>query len=291
MKSAQRNPRSDSRPHNPSVAFREFVEGRYWPSASATLSPVWAETVEQYHLPTLLDAFGTSPLTAIDPEQIERWWGTLRRGTLAAATANKLLFRLKHVFKKAVEWGYLVENPARGIRKSREPRGRVKWLTDAQRDVLVQRANPDLRLYLVAAQYTGARRRSLLELREQDVDFERSTVTFRATKNGDDYSVPLHPKLSEVLRARLTGQPDAYLLPRYTAGALSRAFKRLALRAGLTDYRFHDLRHDLASRLACHGANQRLIMDVLGHRDPRASVRYTHLSHGAIKQTMEACLA
>lgn len=291
MTRGQRHLRSEFRPHNSTVAFRAFVEGRYWPSASATLSPVWAETVERYHLPVLLDAFGEHPLTAICAEQIECWWGTLRRGTLAAATTNKLLVRLSHVFKKAVEWGYLDENPARGIRKAREPRGRVKLFTDAQRDVLVQEANPDLRLYLLTAQYTGARRRSLLELREQDVDCERGTVTFRATKNGGDYSVPLHPTLSEVLRARLTGQPDAYLLPRYTPGALSRAFKRLALRSGLTDCRFHDLRHDLASRLACHGANQRLIMDVLGHRDLRSTVRYTHLSHQTIKQTLEACLA
>lgn len=273
------------------LLFSSFVCSQYWPAAKATLSPVWADTVAQYHLPALLDAFGACPLATIDAEQIERWWGSLRQGTLGPATANKRLFRLKHIFRKAMEWGYRVDNPARGIRKQREPRGRVKWLTNAQRDQLVQRANPALRLYLFAAQYTGARRRSLLELRERDVDFERSTVTFRATKNGDDYSVPLHPKLREVLQGRLTGQPGAYLLPRYTAGALSRAFKRLALRSGLTDYRFHDLRHDLATRLACHGANQRLIMDVLGHRDPRASVRYTHLSHAAIQQTMEACLS
>ena len=274
-----------------SLLFATFVQTRYWPAAKATLSPVWADTVEQYHLPALIEEFGVLALTGIDPEHIERWWGTLRQDTMAPATANKRLFRLKHIFKKAVEWGYRVDNPARGIRKHREPRGRVKWLTNAQRDQLVQQANPDLRLYLLAAQYTGARRRSLLELREQDVDFERNTVTFRATKNGDDYSVPLHPKLREMLHGRLTGQREAYLLPRYTAGGLSRAFKRLALRSGLADYRFHDLRHDLATRLACHGANQRLIMDVLGHRDPRASVRYTHLSHDAIKQTMEACLS
>ncbi|WP_413935151.1 tyrosine-type recombinase/integrase [Nitrospira sp. BLG_1] len=272
------------------LPFATFVQRQYWPAAKATLSAVWADTVEHYHLPTLIKEFGASPLADIEAEQVERWWGVLLQSNLAPATANKRLFRLKHIFKKAVEWGYRADNPARGIRKQRESRGRVKWLSNAQRDQLVQRANPELRLYLVAAQYTGARRRSLLELREQDVDFERSTVTFRATKNGEDYSVPLHPKLRELLQERLTGQPEAYLLPRYTAGALSRAFKRLALRSGLTDYRFHDLRHDLATRLACHGANQRLIMDVLGHRDPRASVRYTHLSHAAIKQTMEACL-
>ncbi len=272
------------------LLFATFVQTQYWPSVSATLSSVWAETVEQYHLPVLIDAFGASALTAIAPEQIECWWGTLRRGSLAAATANKLLVRLSHVFKKAVEWGYLAENPTRAIRKAREPRGRVTLLTDAQRDTLVQQANADLRLYLLTAQYTGARRRSLLELRERDVDCERGTVTFRATKNGDDYSVPLHSTLSEILRTRLTGQPDAYLLPRYTPGALSRAFKRLALRSGLTDCRFHDLRHDLASRLASHGANQRLIMDVLGHRDLRSTVRYTHVRHDTIKQTLEACL-
>src|SRR5262249_7675628 len=62
-------------------------------------------------------------------------------------------------------------------------------------------------------------------------------------------------------------------------------FRRLARRIGLRDFRFYDLRHDLGTRLAINKQNQRVIMDVLGHRDPRMSVRYTHAarcvaSHG-----------
>jgi len=49
-----------------------------------------------------------------------------------------------------------------------------------------------------------------------------------------------------------------------------------ASRIGLRDFRFHDLRHDLGTRLARHRHSQRVIMDVLGHKDPRMSVRYTH---------------
>lgn len=44
------------------------------------------------------------------------------------------------------------------------------------------------------------------------------------------------------------------------------------------DYTFHDLRHDVASTLTMGGANQRTVMEILGHRDPRMTLRYQHLA-------------
>jgi integrase len=44
---------------------------------------------------------------------------------------------------------------------------------------------------------------------------------------------------------------------------ISQAFRRLARRLGLGDLRFHDLRHDLGTRLARNRQSQRVIMSVL----------------------------
>jgi len=56
------------------------------------------------------------------------------------------------------------------------------------------------------------------------------------------------------------------------------AFGRLARNLGLADLRFHDLRHDAASMPTMAGVPQRTIMALLGHRDPRMTLRYQHLS-------------
>ena len=100
----------------------------------------------------------------------------------------------------------------------------------------------------------------------------------------------MHPTLRAALEPRRTGNGDAHILTHYQPAALSRACKRLALKLGLGDYRFHDTRHDVASRLAVAGTNQRMIMQVLGHKDPRASIRYTHPNKAAVAKAMLAAL-
>lgn len=273
-----------------SILFSTFVEQRYWPAVQVELNAAWRETVERYHLPGLIESFGKLELGKITAEAVQVWWSQLRRQRRAPATCNKLLIRLKHILSRAVEWRYLSQSPAEYLKRAPETRGRVRFFSNAQRTQLIEKANPSLKLYLLAASYTGGRRRSLLELREKDIDWEEGLITFRATKNGEDHTLPLHPALRVVLEPRRTGQGEAYILPRYQPAALSRAFKRLARRLGLEDYRFHDTRHDVASRLAQAGANQRVIMDVLGHKDPRASIRYTHLTHAAVAGAMKAAL-
>jgi integrase len=63
--------------------------------------------------------------------------------------------------------------------------------------------NPALRLYILGALQTGARRGELLGLRWADVDFRARTLTFRQTKNGDARTVPM----TETLRGALHGLP------------------------------------------------------------------------------------
>jgi integrase len=69
---------------------------------------------------------------------------------------------------------------------------------------------------------------------------------------------------------------------------LSRSFARLVDRLNLHNLTFHDLRHDAASTLTMAGVSQRAIMEILGHRDPRMTVRYQHLAPGHLKDAMRA---
>ena len=69
---------------------------------------------------------------------------------------------------------------------------------------------------------------------------------------------------------------------------LSRAFASLAKRLGLHDLHFHDLRHDAGSTLTMAGVPQRTIMAILGHRDPRMTMRYQHLAPAHLHDAMKA---
>ena len=83
----------------------------------------------------------------------------------------------------------------RKITKPREPRGRVRFLSDQERHQLLKACqaseNPYLHTIVVLALATGARREELLGVRWPDVDLKRGTLTFHETKNGERRVVPL----------------------------------------------------------------------------------------------------
>jgi integrase len=87
------------------------------------------------------------------------------------------------------EWQWCADNPVRKVSKPKEPRGRVRFLSDEERQKLLESckvsSNPYLYIIVVLALSTGARRGELLTLYWPDVDLKRRTLTFRETKNGE----------------------------------------------------------------------------------------------------------
>lgn len=82
--------------------------------------------------------------------------------------------------------------------------------------------------------------------------------------------------------------PEARVFPERDPHVLTRSFARLVRRLGVHDLTFHDLRHDVASTLTMAGVSQRTIMEILGHRDPRMTLRYQHLTPGYLKEAMRS---
>lgn len=276
------------------ISLRDFVERRYWPTVRPTLS-LW----EQRRARAILDAqilprFGGKRLSGLHREDIERWQAERLQGkgdhrAVSGSTANKELMRLKHFLNRAVAWGYLRDSPARLVKKSKEAPGRIRYLTHEEQQKLINGSPASLRPYVIAALQTGARRGELLSLRWADVDMRAGTVTFPKTKNGDSRTVPM----TNTLRALLTSLPrsldhDARVLPEWEPPALTVAFGRLVRSLGLADLRFHDLRHDAASTLTMAGVPQRTIMALLGHRDPRMTLRYQHLTPDHLRDAVRA---
>jgi len=269
------------------IRLREFVEKRYWPTVKAGLSAseqVRSTAILNKHI---VPRFGGLKLVGLRREAIESWQSE-RLAAVSGSTANKELMRLKHLLNRAVAWGYLKASPAKAVKKAKEAPGRVRYLADGEREALLSGANPTLRTYIVAALNTGGRRGELLALRWDDVDMKAGTVTFRETKNGDRRVV----RMNKTLKALLASLPrpingDTHVFPQRDPLVLTRNFARLVRRLGMKDLKFHDLRHDVASRLTMNHVGQRAVVEVLGHRDPRMTMRYQHLAPDHMRDVME----
>jgi integrase len=197
------------------------------------------------------------------------------------ATTVRYMAALSHLFSVAVrEWGWCEDNPCKRVTKPAEPRGRVRYLFDAERAKLLtacrESDHPDLYLVVLLALSTGGRRSEILGLRWPEVNLQDETVTFLDTKNNDRRTVSVDPAALAILKDRsrirhlhtdkvLTG-PD----PRA-------AWESAVKAAGIDDFHFHDLRHSAASYLAMSGATAPEIAAVLGHRTLAMVKRYSHI--------------
>lgn len=202
---------------------------------------------------------------------------TARKNPTSPATVVRYLAALSHAFSVATkEWGWIEDNPCRKVTKPKEPRGRVRFLDDGERERLLEAcqksASPDLYPAVVLALSTGARQQEVLGLRWPQVDLARKVAILHETKNGERRVLPLAGPALELLRARAkVRRLDTDLVfPGRTRPPkpvdLRTPFETALKVAAIEDFRWHDLRHTAASYLAMNGASLAEIAEILGHK-------------------------
>ena len=204
------------------------------------------------------------------------------------ATVNRYLAALSHACTVAVkEWGWLEDNPVSKVSRFRESQGRVRFLDDGERVRLLEACKaapyPHLYLIVVLALSTGARKGEIMGLRWPQVDFARLVIVFHDTKNKERRVLPLAGRALDVLRTheKVRRSDTDLLFPGHKPDRpfdIRAGWEGALAKAGIADFRFHDLRHSAASYLAMNGATLAEIAEVLGHKTLQMVKRYAHLS-------------
>lgn len=238
---------------------------------------------ERRYLKRLIDHFGTSPLAAIDQAALDRAAKVLCP-KVGSATVNRQVYTpvsavLKHAHKRG-----LCE--LRRIERPRQPKGRVRWLTPAEADRLIEACSPHMRPLVIFLLYTGARLSEALYLSWREVDLRSGQVRFLDTKNGTDRGVPLHPRVRAELARLLNREGTVFRRPdgqpysdsRGSGSPIKTGFKAACRRAGISDFSPHDCRHTWATWY--YAATHDLIglMELGGWSDERMVRRYAHMN-------------
>jgi site-specific recombinase XerD len=231
-----------------------------------------------------IERFGSRALRNILPLDIQTW-ATRRRQEVAPATVNRELSFLRRIFNVAIANGLVEKNPVKQIKFYREPSGRVRWLADEEEARLREEIG-EKRWPLVAfAVHTGLRQGEQFNLRWKDVDLQNGVLTIPRSKHGGVRHVPLSETALTILRDAPSRLHSAYVFPSTTGQTplnatnfRQRVFEPALRRAGIADFRWHDLRHSFASRLVMRGADLRTVQELLGHRTLAMTIRYSHLA-------------
>ena len=223
---------------------------------------------------------------------------TRRGGAMSPSTVVRYLAALSHAFTIAVkDWGWLDDSPMRKVTKPKQPRGRERFLSDDERQRLLDACSASTSTFLhavvVLALSTGMRRGEIMGLRWPQVDLQRGQILLQETKNGASRAVPLAGwALGIFLDISKVRRIDTDLVfyghDPHKAVDLTKPWTTAVARAKLVDFRFHDLRHSAASYLAMNGASTIEIAAVLGHKTLQMVKRYSHLAKSHTHKVVSA---
>ena len=265
------------------VADRSFSQllGEYWKAVHPNKSPTTQRREEE--IKQKLEAhFGKKLLVKIHPQDV-RMYQTSRRGEVAAATVNREMVLLRHLFTMAVEWHYLLGSPAKGIKQLREENRLFRYLTFEEAPRMIESCNGYLRSMVLVDLHSGLRKGELLRLKWSEIDFDRGVLTVVNAKSGRSRHIPMNRVLTETLSSieRIAGSPYVFCKrDGKPFGSVNMGFRAARERVGLKDVRFHDLRHTFASWLVIRGVSLAVVRELLGHSSYEMTLRYAHLAPG-----------
>lgn len=206
------------------------------------------------------------------------------------ATVNKYLGILSKMYNLGIAEKLLKENPIREVKKLKEPNYKIRYLTKEEEIRLYKAIDenfPYLRPLVVCALKTGMRRGEIFNLKWKDIDFDYGFIEVLETKSGKSRRIPISETLMEVFNElpkdseyvfinKQTGEP-------YTD--IHKSFTTALEIAKIENFRFHDLRHTVATRMVEKGIPLPVVQEIMGHAKISTTMRYTHV---VPKQKLEA---
>jgi integrase len=281
------------------------VAGRYWHETGQRGSG--ARDIHQ-RLGYLIDFLGKDKLvteiTGDDVARLVAW----RRGhknrsgdLLSPFTVNDTTRQLRTLFVRAKAWG---------VRFEHEPEWRKFWLAEPQERVrelvgdegerLEAATREDYAPFLAFAMVSGLRFSECF-LRWSEIDWQAKQI--RKKGKGDrTITVPITSAIREIICPLQGHHPEFVFtyVARYTrgktirgerypltAGGVRDVWGQIRKAAGITDFRFHDYRHNLATKVLRETGNLKLVSRLLNHTNITTTARYAHVLDDEVADALE----
>ncbi len=231
--------------------------------------------------------------TYLDKHFRDKWLDEINKKTIdfikqdklstgvANGTVNRILALIRAVLNAAKnEWEWLDNVPT--IKLLPESAGRIRWLTQIEANRLFHELPEHLEAMARFSLATGLRESNVTGLQWSQIDMPRRSAWIDAeqSKSKKAIAVPLNDDAMLVLRKQIgKHETNVFTFKGNSVGvANTKAWRAALIRAGISDFRWHDLRHTWASWHAQNGTPLHVLKELGGWADLKMVLRYAHLS-------------
>mgnify|MGYP003675946189 CR=1 FL=1 len=268
-----------------SLTFKQYLDTFYleWIAKSHKS----ADKTKNYLL-TALCPLHNIMLKGITTEKLNKFLYQYKKdNNVSNSTLNKAITILKSALNRAVEFGYMDKNNINSFKKLKESSAKVRYLSKDETALFLstlEKNQGNTHDIIVLAYYSGMRRGEIFSLKWKDIDFNTNQINLDHlnTKSGKSRTIPMHPKILDLLSTIPQSGKDEYIFKSPVTGGrlqdIKKSWSSFLKDAGISDFRFHDLRHNFASQLIMKGQSLSVVRELLGHSDFKMTLRYAHLA-------------
>ena len=177
------------------IPFEEYAK-QYLDFSKANKAWSTYQRRDRFSIDNLLSFFKGKYLFEITSEMIEKYKAA-RLEKVTPASVNRELACLKHMYTKAIEWGYVKLNPGKGVKRLKELHGRLRYLKLEEVGTLLRLCSDHIHPIVVTALNTGMRKSEILNLRWSDVDLKNRKITVINAKNNESRVIPTNQTLHQ----------------------------------------------------------------------------------------------
>lgn len=203
------------------------------------------------------------------------------------ATVNRMLEIVRAILRKSErEWDWLDRAPL--VRMRKEDTKRIRWLTREDAVCLIHELPQHLADMVLFSLATGLRKSNVTNLQWSEVDLVKKHALIHPdqAKTKKAIPVPLNDTAIEVVRRQI-GKHSQFVFT-YGGNRIiqcnTKAWKNALKRAGIGNFRWHDLRHTWASWHVQNGTSLQELQQLGGWSSFEMVLRYAHLSSDHLRE-------